>query len=345
MKSAKLMPFQVDNGSAVEKYRQVVDGVVEAIRRGKIRRGDQLPSASVLYQEFGLAKETVIKAYAILRERGVVCTVPRKGYFAATESVEHKTNVMLLFDEFPAYKQTVYDSFMERLGGRAHVDIYFHHCTPALFEKLLLDNIALYDLAVVMPFADPAVGKVLAQVDPRKILILDRREHAGKGFSFIAQEFEESVGNCLESARDLLRKYETFYLVLPLQAEVAIRSSQAPAEIADGFKRFCRRHRLPCKVIGSLDGHAARKGEAFLVIDDTDLVAAVEMARSRGLELGKDMGILSYNESPVKRVIDKGITVISTDFAEQGRRAADYVLTLKPIKEILPTALIRRQSL
>ncbi|MBV5334125.1 hypothetical protein JZU57_02665, partial [bacterium] len=58
------------------------------------------------------------------------------------------------------------------------------------------------------------------------------------------------------------------------------------------------------------------------MIDDTDLVAAVEMARSAGLELGKDMGILSYNESPVKRVIDKGITVISTDFAEQGRQAA-----------------------
>lgn len=345
MKQTKHMPFSVDDASGVEKYRQIVDGVVEAIRSGEIKRGDRLPTASALLKEFGLAKETVIKAYAILREKGVIHTVPRKGYFAATESVGHATNVMLLFDEFPAYKQAIYDSFMEQLGGRAHVDIYFHHCTPALFEKLLLDNINHYDLAIVMPFAHKVVGKVLGQVDPRKVLILDRREHAGERFSYIIHEFEESTYSCLMSAWDLLKPYKKIYLAFPRPAEVALKSSHAPREIIKGFEKFCRDRRMPGEILSDLKEHAMRKGDVMFVIDDADLVAAVEMAREKGLVIGKDVGVISYNDTPAKRVIDKGITVISTDFAEHGRRAADYVLTREPVEAVIPTTLIRRKSL
>lgn len=345
MKTTNRVPFRVQEASGVEKYRQIVDGVIEAIRRGAIKRGERLPSASTLFKEFGLAKETVIKAYAILRERGVIHTVPRKGYFAATESVGHVANVMLLFDEFPAYKQAVYDSFMKRLGERVHVDIFFHHCTPALFEKLLLDNINHYDLAIVMPFAENAVGKVLGQVDPRKILILDRREYAGEQFSYIAHEFEESTYNCLVSAADLLKPYRKIYLVFPQPAEVAIKSSQAPREIINGLVKFCREHRMSHDILHDLKAHPVRKGDVVFVIDDADLVTAVEMARSKNLVIGRDVGILSYNDTPVKRVIDKGITVISTDFAAHGRMAAEYVLSQNPVKEIIPTTLIRRNSL
>jgi DNA-binding LacI/PurR family transcriptional regulator len=47
----------------------------------------------------------------------------------------------------------------------------------------------------------------------------------------------------------------------------------------------------------------------------------------------------------MKRVVYKGITVISTDFGELGRRAAHFVLERKPVHEIIPTTLIRRNSL
>jgi DNA-binding LacI/PurR family transcriptional regulator len=72
---------------------------------------------------------------------------------------------------------------------------------------------------------------------------------------------------------------------------------------------------------------------------------AVETAREKNLKLGEDVGILSYNDTPMKRVVYKGITVISTDFGELGRRAAHFVLERKPVHEIIPTTLIRRNSL
>ena len=196
-----------------------------------------------------------------------------------------------------------------------------------------------------MPFANKVVARVLGQVDPRKVLILDRRDYAGERFPYIAHEFEESTHNCLMSAADLLKHYKKIYLAFPRPAEIALKSSHAPREIIKGFETFCRERRMAGEILHDLKAHAMKEGDVMFVIDDADLVAAVEMARERGLVIGKDVGILSYNDTPAKRVIDKGITVISTDFAEHGRRAADYVLTREPVKVIIPTTVIRRHSL
>jgi hypothetical protein len=304
-----------------------------------------LPSVSTLCRECGLAKATVIQTYAILQERGIVNAVHSKGYFVATESVDYIANVMLLFDEFPAYKQVLYENFIETLCGKAQVNIYFHHCIPTLFESLLLDKIRYYDLALVMPFANETVGKILGQVDPDKILILDRADYAGKGISFIGQEFKENVYNCLESASGLLSKYKRLYLVFPPQAEVAIKSSQAPREIIDDFRKFYRKNKVAFKIPHATSELPFNRGDAVFLIDDADLVVAVETAREKNLKLGEDVGILSYNDTPMKRVVYKGITVISTDFGELGRRAAHFVLERKPVHEIIPTTLIRRNSL
>jgi hypothetical protein len=300
---------------------------------------------SRLCREFGLAKATVIKAYAILQKRGIVNAVPRKGYFVATESVDHAVNVMLLFDEFPAYKQVLYDAFKATLGGRGQADIYFHHCVPELFESILLDNIKYYDLALVMPFADESVGEVLRRIDPSKLLILDRADQADKALPFIGQEFEKSVFTCLESASDLLARYGKLYLIFPREADVAIKSSQVPREIAGGFRRYCLENGVAHEILHDVQDLPLDRGDAVLLIDDADLVAAVEMARDKGLRLGEDVGIVSYNDTPMKRVVDRGITVISTDFAELGRRAARYVMEPKPVNETIPTILIRRNSL
>jgi len=342
---APKIPFRVDAASEVDKYRQIVDGIIEAVRLGQLRRGELLPSVSALCAEFGLAKATVIKAYAVLGERGVVNAVRRKGYFVATEAVGHRAKVMLLFDEFPAYKQAIYDSFKRELGGSAIVDIYFHHCVPALLESLLLDNLRRYDLVALMPFADETVERILSGIDKGKVLILDRADHAGRGFSFIVQEFEESVRLCLGSALGLLAKYRKLFLVFPPGAEVAIRSSQAPREILRGFERFCMENGLEHEVLAEATGLPLRKGDAVLLIDDNDLVTVVEKSRELDLRLGEDVGIVSYNDTPMKRVVDRGITVISTDFEELGRRAARFVLDRHPVQEVVPTRLIRRNSL
>lgn len=68
----------------------------------------------------------------------------------------------------------------------------------------------------------------------------------------------------------------------------------------------------------------------YLTIQERDLVNLVRQARKKKLILGKDIGIISYNETPLKELL--GITVISTDFKVMGETAAYMVLKNKKEK-------------
>ncbi|WP_217707031.1 substrate-binding domain-containing protein [Pedobacter ghigonis] len=65
----------------------------------------------------------------------------------------------------------------------------------------------------------------------------------------------------------------------------------------------------------------------------------------KGLKVGKDLGIISHNDDNVKEIIFDGITTFSIDFAEMGRLAAEFVLSLNPVKHVMENKLIRRNSL
>src|SRR5690606_26236423 len=59
-------------GVARPLYRQVYDGLREAILAGRLRPGERLPSTRTLAAELGVARNTVVLAYAQLRTEGYV---------------------------------------------------------------------------------------------------------------------------------------------------------------------------------------------------------------------------------------------------------------------------------
>ena len=85
-------------------------------------------------------------------------------------------------------------------------------------------------------------------------------------------------------------------------------------------------------------------GQVYFVITESDLVKVLKGCRQAGLNLGKDLGIVAYNDTPMKEIAGNGITVISVDFSEMGRHAAEFVRTRNKIRKILPTRLILRTS-
>lgn len=71
----------------------------------------------------------------------------------------------------------------------------------------------------------------------------------------------------------------------------------------------------------------------------------IKLSRERGYKIGKDIGLISYNDTAVKEILEGGITVISTDFEQMGKTAAE--LLLKKTQKVIanPTTLILRNSL
>lgn len=247
----------------------------------------------------------------------------------------------MFFDELSPYKQELYEAFREHVGMYAMVDIFFHHCDIRFF-KTLLDKADYYNFCVVMPFESKDVSDILKCLEPSKLLILDRVEHVRTEHSFVGQDHHQGLYDALESAVDLFGKYRKVYLVMPEPGEVAIHSGHAPSVIPPAVKRFCARHKKPCAIVREVKN--VKRGDAWFVIDDADLVAVVVQAHAKELKLGRDLGVLAYNETAMRQIVAEGITVVSTDFREMGRMAADYILNPRKLRITVPTRMIRTAS-
>ena len=116
-----------------------------------------------------------------------------------------------------------------------------------------------------------------------------------------------------------IRKYQTFILVFRNTI------TDPPKELEKGFRQYCSAHNIKHQVSYEKVSMGIKKGDAYIVIDDDDLVKLVETAKLNRYEIGKDIGIISYNDTPLKKIVSNGISVISTDFEHMGRGIVEMI--------------------
>ena len=88
-----------------------------------------------------------------------------------------------------------------------------------------------------------------------------------------------------------------------------------------------------------------KKGTLYLLVSDRTLASYLDQCFEHGWEPGIDAGVISYNETPMKRYVKNGITLISTDFEKMGQAAAEFVVSYKPVRIKIPTTIKLRSSL
>jgi GntR family transcriptional regulator len=75
------MPHGIDHSSDRAAYRQIADRLREAMARGDLEPGEQLPSERALIEQYGAARGTVRQAIGILRSEGLVTVEHGRGAF------------------------------------------------------------------------------------------------------------------------------------------------------------------------------------------------------------------------------------------------------------------------
>jgi GntR family transcriptional regulator len=78
-----MIAFYLEPGSGVPAYLQLVRQVEHAIRLGRLRAGDQLPSVRDVVSALGINPNTVVKAYREMESRRLVATRQGRGTFVA----------------------------------------------------------------------------------------------------------------------------------------------------------------------------------------------------------------------------------------------------------------------
>ena len=339
---------KISNDSPTPKYLQVANLIMDNIEKGKLKIGDRIPSINETSFDLLLSRDTVEKAYNELRERGIISSVRGKGYYiSSTIKLEHKMRVVLLFNKLSSYKKLIYYSIINSLGSKATVDLYIHHYNRNLLQELLEQKIGNYSQYVLAPHFFDQNGHpedaydIIKNIPKEKLLIIDR---AVKGyeneFPGVYQDFKKDIFEALESGIQHLKKYKRLILVFP-------KGELYPVEIMEGFKRFCFFHDFKNLIVDGVDDDEPLvTGDCYVVLAESDLVNLLKKSRDQLLKLGKELGIISYNDTPLKEILSQGITTISTDFEQMGKTIANQILGIDdrtPVKN--PFRMILRKSL
>ncbi|MEM8524333.1 MAG: GntR family transcriptional regulator [Bacteroidota bacterium] len=329
---------ELEEVTRFSKHEQLVQGIINAIEDKIVTQGSMLPSVNNMVKELGFASKTIVKAYSELKDRGLVESKNRLGYFVVNEATEQTVKVALLIYAFHPFQQVFYNTFRMALGENIQVDVFFHHNNIDIFETILGKIKGQYGMYVIAPIPHQHTKMLLRSLPSKKLLMVDRFEQLEKDFSHITQEFESSTYRGLAKLADNIKAFKEF--VLFFQPD-----SDYPQGLRSGFEQFLEDFDVKGRIVNSYVPQSVERGTVYFTINDNDLWGILKDCKAQGLDIGKDVGILSNSEDPAKELICDGITTLSTDFAQMGQQAAEFVLNRETTQQIIPTILTRRKSL
>ena len=72
-----------------------MESIIEAIAARQLRQGQSLPSVNDFMRELSLSRMTILKALNELKDRGIVESKNRVGYFVRNEDIDRQQPVVL----------------------------------------------------------------------------------------------------------------------------------------------------------------------------------------------------------------------------------------------------------
>jgi len=333
--------LRINHDSEIPKYKQVVEMFVSDIEAGIFKKGQRIPSINETSEDLLISRDTVEKAYVYLRKKGIIESVRGKGYYVNQIHIHKKKKVALILNKLSNYKRSIYYSLSETLGAKAGVDVFIYNYSIEQFEEIITNQNNNYDYFVILPHFkdDDATGvNIIKTIPKNKVLLVDRNLELLKDYPLVYQEYEKDIQTALNEGIELILKYKQINLVFPVNQYYS-------RYIVRGFQIFCQVNNLQFSIIDQLEDTDVKKEEAFVLISDDDLYRFIKISRNKRWKLGKDVGLVAYNDNPVKELLEDGITTISTNHDVIGRIAAQMILTGDFSRIKSPFEFIQRNSL
>ena len=342
--------INIDENSRKPKYVQIIDSVTNNITLGNFNVDDKMPSINNLSEHFYLSRDTVEKAYKILKDRKIIASVRGKGFYIARTNLISKTNILFIINKLSSYKLQIYNAFNQSIGANSHTNLQIYHCDESLFLNLLEKNKGAYDYYIVMSHFKSDVFKHISVTDKvveaikkipkEKLILLDNIKVGIEGDIIkIFQDYENDIYNALLQGFKKIVKYKKLVLVYPDKSVYPY-----PKRIVHGFRKFCFEKSLDFEIIDEIyDDMILKTGDLFITIVEDDLVNLINQIRDNEFDIGKDIGVLSYNDTPLKDIL--GISVVSTDFKTMGETAAKMILSNEKGEVKNPFNFIDRESM
>ena len=359
----------------MEKYKKIYEELYYAIKSGKYANGDVQPSEQELCERHGVSRITAKHALDLLREKGLVKRIRRRGTVVAAQDLfvrQTRGFVAVVFPHFENCGNRIYHGLRE-LAERERVSLSFFDTERSpekereILSFLLTQNVLGM---ILMPLGRVSNIDLLSQFSLHKIPLafldfavsgiraplvtsdnfggmyaltqyLIRRGHRKIAYypysdAFLPTEAERFRGYCAALIDSGIAIVPEYFLAGSLSP---VRS--AGDVISADFQS--------AKRAADVIFHAAQRPTAVVCVNDVSahcLAAAVE---ARGLSVPRDLSVTGFDN--LSASISENITTVGQNFGEIARNALTAVL-LQLEKGVpagdyvvrVPTVLVERSS-
>ena len=341
----ELQRFEIKHRSPI--YKQIVDHIESEILKGSLTSDKPLPSLSHLAKQLDVSKESVKKAYGILTQRGLLIGQQGKGYFVRSKKVSRRLKVMIMSDKLSPYRQTFVNAFSAEAGQSVETHILLHNQDVELLRYYLDQSLGKYDYYIITPHfprdaetIEEAIRQ-LSRIPERQLILADKNVDELPGnYGCVYQDFANDVVGVLAEITNELRAYSCLDVF-------NMPNCMYGYDTEFSIARFCDQNHLHASFHSGIRESDIHKNQICLFLNsqaDEALFFINEITKAKKLVIGKDVKLISYNESPICALLFGGISTVSSDFEQMGRLCAQMVKTGEMKKMKCDFKLIRRQT-
>lgn len=334
------MNFKIDDSLSSTIYNQLAKYIADNIHAGKIKIGNRLLSVNKACHTYNVSRDTVLAAYKLLQEQGIISSIPGKGFFVISKNSKDTIRIYTLFDAMNQYKETLYRSLLENLGNKYEISIAFHYYNTELFDTLVSNAKGKFDYYILMPHFKEDVTPIIEKIPADRLLLLDAfPSNYTDNCAAVYQNFYSDSYEGLRSILDKLCKYEALHIVYNDKFQYM------PSGYIEGAYRFSGEFKFPVYVEPGFDMNDIRKHHCYMAVSERDLAAIIKSITAKGLNIGEEIGLMSLDDTPLKEVLIGGITTLTTDVELMGHTAAELIKSGEIRRIANPWRLLDRGSL
>ena len=323
--------------SAVPKYRQVVDSITSAIEKRELCVGDKLPSISQLCIENTLKRDTVMYALNELKSRGIVSSQQGKGFYVCSSDIKISERYFLLFDELNAYSSGIFNTLVSLIPGNASADIFFHHHDPTRIKEFLSIRNGSYTSYILASAGLEDYRDFLQKLPGQNTCLIGNNSSGPVSNHCVFHDYSKDMYESLRSMRRQLKKYCRLVYM-------CINSDNYPGR-TDGFIRFCTEEKFEYHICKDPESLRPALYEAYFVPDDAVLIKLIQQIRNSDFIAGENVGIVSFDDSPMKEITEGGLTTLAPDFTDLCKRIIEITQGQKRGQFRTRSKIILRNSL
>lgn len=316
------------------KYSQIIDLILKEIDKKIFNPGDRIPSIKEASEEHFISRDTVEKAYKELSQRGVLISVPGKGYYVKGNS-SSRMKVMALMPDMGYEEQEFYNAFLLGLGKQAISHLYCFGKDPKHFADTLKYHLGDYDYYLIWPKLIQDFPEVTSQIKkiPQNKLI-----YVGAQDKTHISVLSKNIASSLKELKQASNKYDSWAIVFPESV------SAAQQDWKDAVFQAAESMDIPSREIPSSSINTVGERTLCFTWDTPHLLQLIQHCNEKQLHPGESIGIISLQKHPLKKVLAGGITTLTLATEKLGNYASQLVLKQSKDSLSFETELIVRQS-